>query len=76
MVGRAGTRLGRPCRATPRGSFRRGRARFGVDAVGPSERNLYLHRIENTHLARQIGSIIEEFLAELPHQRAPRMFPH
>ena len=49
---------------------------FSVDAVGLAERNLYLHRLENTHLTRQIGSIIEEFREELVHQRAPRMFPH
>jgi predicted transcriptional regulator of viral defense system len=49
---------------------------FSVDAVALAERNLYLRRLEDTHLTRQIGSIIEEFREELPRQRAPRMFPH
>ena len=49
---------------------------FTVDATGLAYRNLYLHLIENTQLTRQIGSIIEEFREGLPHQRAPRMFPH
>ncbi|TKA11244.1 hypothetical protein [Actinacidiphila oryziradicis] len=36
----------------------------------------YLDRLENTHLTRQISSIIEEFRDELPRQRPPRTIPH
>lgn len=49
---------------------------FSVDAVALAARNLYLDRLEHTHLTRQISTVIEEFREELPHQRAPRMFPH
>lgn len=49
---------------------------FAVDAVGLARRNLYLDRLEQTQLTRQISSAIEEFRESLPRQRAPRMFPH
>ncbi|MGW0706138.1 DUF1152 domain-containing protein [Streptomyces sp. NPDC002643] len=49
---------------------------FCVDAVGLARRNLYLDRLENTALMRQISSIINEFRDELPRQRQPRAFPH
>jgi hypothetical protein len=49
---------------------------FCVDAPGLVRRNLYLDRLEQTHLMRQISSIIEEFRDELPRQRPPRTIPH
>jgi hypothetical protein len=49
---------------------------FCVDAPGLARRNLYLDRIEDTVLMRQIGSRIEEFRDELPRLRQPRAFPH
>ncbi|MYS20826.1 Protein of unknown function [Streptomyces sp. DvalAA-14] len=49
---------------------------FCVDLPGLARRNLYLDRLEQTHLTRQISSIIEEFRDELPRQRPPRTFPH
>jgi hypothetical protein len=49
---------------------------FCVDAPGLARRNLYLDRLEQTHLTRQISSIIEEFRDDLPRQRPPRTFPH
>ncbi|MET9220532.1 MULTISPECIES: DUF1152 domain-containing protein [unclassified Streptomyces] len=49
---------------------------FCVDAVGLARRNLYLDRIEDTHLTRQISSAIEQFRDTLPRQRPPRTYPH
>ncbi|MGQ4389017.1 DUF1152 domain-containing protein [Streptomyces sp. SAS_270] len=49
---------------------------FCVDAVGLARRNLYLGRLEQTYLTRQISSAIERFRDELPRQRQPRAFPH
>ncbi|MFJ3669462.1 DUF1152 domain-containing protein [Streptomyces sp. NPDC090106] len=49
---------------------------FCVDAVALARRNLYLDRLENTALMRQISSLIEEFRDELPRQRQPRAYPH
>ncbi|MFC4034474.1 DUF1152 domain-containing protein [Streptomyces polygonati] len=49
---------------------------FCVDLPGLARRNLYLDRLDQTHLTRQISSIIEEFRDELPRQRPPRTFPH
>jgi hypothetical protein len=49
---------------------------FCVDAPAPARRNLYLDRLENTELMRQISSAIERFRAELPRQRPPRAYPH
>lgn len=49
---------------------------FCVDAPALARRNLYLDRIEDTVLMRQIGSRIEEFRDELPRLRQPRAFPH
>ncbi|WP_431959106.1 DUF1152 domain-containing protein [Actinacidiphila sp. bgisy160] len=49
---------------------------FCVDAVGLAARNLYLDRLEQTQLTRQISSIVEEFRDGLPRQRPPRTFPH
>ena len=49
---------------------------FCVDAVGLARANLYLDRLEKTVLMRQISTAIEEFRDGLPHQRAPRAFPH
>ncbi|MFE0514564.1 DUF1152 domain-containing protein [Streptomyces sp. NPDC058964] len=49
---------------------------FCVDAPGLARRNLYLDRLEETALMRQISSAIEEFRDALPRQRQPRAFPH
>jgi hypothetical protein len=49
---------------------------FCVDAPALARRNLYLDRIEDTVLMRQISSRIEEFRDELPRLRQPRAFPH
>ncbi|SEG83361.1 hypothetical protein SAMN05216223_11457 [Actinacidiphila yanglinensis] len=49
---------------------------FCVDLPGLARRNLYLDRLEHTHLTRQISSAIEDFRAALPRQRPPRTFPH
>lgn len=49
---------------------------FCVDLPGLARRNLYLDRLEQTWLTRQISSLIEEFRDELPRQRPPRGFPH
>jgi hypothetical protein len=49
---------------------------FCVDAPGLARRNLYLDRLENTRLTRQISALIEEFRDELPRQRPPRTIPH
>ena len=49
---------------------------FCVDAVGLARRNLFLERIENTALMRQISSAIQDFRDGLAHQRPPRAYPH
>ncbi|NUS13476.1 MAG: DUF1152 domain-containing protein [Streptomyces sp.] len=49
---------------------------FCVDLPGLARRNLYLDRLEQTHLTRQISSLIEDFRDELPRRRPPRTFPH
>lgn len=49
---------------------------FCVDAPALARRNLYLDRLEDTALMRQISSVIAEFRDELPRQRAPRAYPH
>jgi hypothetical protein len=49
---------------------------FCVDAVGLARRNLYLDRLEDTVLMRQISTRIEEFRDGLPVLRQPRAFPH
>ncbi len=49
---------------------------FCVDAPVLARRNLYLDRLENTALMRQISSVIAEFRDELPRQRPPRAYPH
>lgn len=49
---------------------------FCVDALALARRNLYLDRLENTALMRQISSVIAEFRDELPRQRPPRAYPH
>ncbi|GAA2493683.1 DUF1152 domain-containing protein [Streptomyces longisporus] len=49
---------------------------FCVDAPGLARRNLYLDRLENTALMRQISSVIEDFRAGLTRQRPPRAYPH
>ncbi|MFI9173691.1 DUF1152 domain-containing protein [Streptomyces lincolnensis] len=49
---------------------------FCVDATGLARRNLYLDRLENTALMRQISSVIAEFRDEVGRQRPPRAFPH
>jgi hypothetical protein len=49
---------------------------FCVDAPGLARHNLYLDRLENTALMRQISSVIEDFRAGLTRQRPPRAYPH
>ncbi|WP_327320008.1 DUF1152 domain-containing protein [Streptomyces sp. NBC_01235] len=49
---------------------------FCVDAVGLARRNLYLDRLEDTVLMRQISTRVEEFRDGLPVLRQPRAFPH
>lgn len=49
---------------------------FCVDAPALARHNLYLDRLENTTLMRQISSVIAEFRDELPRQRPPRAYPH
>ncbi|MEU1184450.1 DUF1152 domain-containing protein [Streptomyces sp. NPDC005820] len=49
---------------------------FCVDAVGLARRNLYLGRLADTVLMRQISTRIEEFREELPVLRQPRAYPH
>jgi hypothetical protein len=49
---------------------------FCVDAPALARRNLYLDRLENTALMRQISSVITEFRDELTRQRPPRAYPH
>lgn len=49
---------------------------FCVDAPTLARHNLYLDRLENTALMRQISSVIAEFRDELPRQRPPRAYPH
>ncbi|MEV4624941.1 DUF1152 domain-containing protein [Micromonospora sp. NPDC049523] len=48
---------------------------FTFDLVGLAARALYLDRIEQTYLMRQISLLIEEFREEVS-PRIPRMFPH
>ncbi|MDI9833026.1 DUF1152 domain-containing protein [Streptomyces sp. KAU_LT] len=49
---------------------------FCVDAPALARRNLYLDRLTDTALMRQISTAIEEFRDTLPHQRPPRAYPH
>ncbi|WP_327721284.1 DUF1152 domain-containing protein [Streptomyces sp. NBC_00490] len=49
---------------------------FCVDAPALARRNLYLDRLEDTALMRQISSVIADFRDELPRQRPPRAYPH
>lgn len=49
---------------------------FCVDVPALARRNLYLDRIGNTVLMRQISSVIAEFREELTQQRPPRAYPH
>jgi hypothetical protein len=49
---------------------------FTFDLDGLAAGNLYLDRIEDTVLIRQISSIIEGFRYELETIRKPRIIPH
>ena len=49
---------------------------FAVDLDGLANRSLYLDRIEQTVLMRQVSSIIEDFRDALTSRRFPRQFPH
>ncbi|MEV4331163.1 DUF1152 domain-containing protein [Streptomyces sp. NPDC049597] len=49
---------------------------FVFELAGLARRCLYLDRIENTHLIRQVSSVIEKFREELVRQRPPRRVPH
>ncbi|TMR93699.1 DUF1152 domain-containing protein [Nonomuraea basaltis] len=48
---------------------------FAVDLDGLAQRSLYLDRIEDTVLARQIAAVIEVYREEVT-PRLPRAFPH
>ncbi|MCX4819822.1 DUF1152 domain-containing protein [Streptomyces sp. NBC_01142] len=49
---------------------------FAFELEGLARRCLYLDRIENTHLIRQVSSAIEAFRDEVVRQRPPRRIPH
>lgn len=49
---------------------------FAFELDGLARRCLYLDRIENTHLIRQVSSAIADFREEVPRQRPPRRIPH
>ncbi|MHC5906491.1 DUF1152 domain-containing protein [Streptomyces sp. S6] len=49
---------------------------FCVDAGALARRNLYLDRLAETVLMRQISTRIAEFRDGLPRLRPPRVFPH
>jgi hypothetical protein len=49
---------------------------FAVDLDGLARRSLYLDRLGETRLIRQISSIIEVFRGEISRARLPRQFPH
>lgn len=49
---------------------------WAVDADALARRSLYLDRLEDTFLMRQISSIIEGFRAEITRLRPPRAYPH
>ncbi|MGW1915807.1 DUF1152 domain-containing protein [Streptomyces sp. NPDC002076] len=49
---------------------------FCVDLPALARANLYLDRLADTVLMRQISSAIAGFREELPRQRPPRAFPH
>ncbi|SME92101.1 DUF1152 domain-containing protein [Streptomyces sp. Amel2xC10] len=49
---------------------------FCADAPALARRNLYLDRLEDTVLMRQISSRIEDFRDGLPVLRQPRAYPH
>lgn len=49
---------------------------FTFELEGLARRCLYLDRIENTHLIRQVHSEIARFRDELSHTRPPRRIPH
>ncbi|ESU48157.1 hypothetical protein P376_3862 [Streptomyces sp. HCCB10043] len=48
---------------------------FAFELDGLAGQCLYLDRIENTHLMRQVSSAIEVFREEV-RQRPPRRIPH
>ncbi|ORT55048.1 DUF1152 domain-containing protein [Streptomyces sp. CB03238] len=49
---------------------------FAFELEGVARRCLYLDRIEDTHLIRQVSSRIEAFREEVPRQRPSRRIPH
>ncbi|MFD0691845.1 DUF1152 domain-containing protein [Actinomadura fibrosa] len=49
---------------------------FAVDLDGLARHNLYLDRIEDTRVIRQISSRIEDFRAGAGRPRPPRQYPH
>jgi hypothetical protein len=49
---------------------------FTFDLDGLAAQNLYLDRIENTVLIRQVSLAIEEFREQLPGTRKPQIIPH
>ncbi|QTE02752.1 DUF1152 domain-containing protein [Streptomyces cyanogenus] len=49
---------------------------FCVDLPALARANLYLDRLEDTVLIRQVSTAVNGFREELPRQRPPRAFPH
>ncbi|MFF9817451.1 DUF1152 domain-containing protein [Streptomyces sp. NPDC014006] len=49
---------------------------FCVDAPALARRNLYLDRLEDTVLMRQISTRIAQFREQVPRLRQPRQYPH
>ncbi|GAA2457198.1 DUF1152 domain-containing protein [Streptomyces lavendulocolor] len=49
---------------------------FAFELEGLARRCLYLDRIEDTHLIRQVSNRVEAFRDELPRQRPARRIPH
>ncbi|GGV23695.1 hypothetical protein GCM10010182_52790 [Actinomadura cremea] len=49
---------------------------FAVDLDGLARRSLYLDRLEETTLMRQVHSVIGTFREESPRTRPPRQYPH
>ncbi|MFG2333483.1 DUF1152 domain-containing protein [Streptomyces sp. NPDC048604] len=49
---------------------------FAFELSGVAARCLYLDRIEQTHLMRQVASAVAEFRDEVVRQRPPLRYPH
>ncbi|MFD7641137.1 DUF1152 domain-containing protein [Kitasatospora sp. NPDC059795] len=49
---------------------------FGVTVEALAARHLYLDRLENTVLLRQVATAVAGYQDSLPRQRPPRAYPH